>query len=105
MRLANALIFPIAIYGCESWAMLNLDLKRIAAFEMWVYRRILRIPWTAKRTNDSIREELAITSNLVIRVEQHVLRYFGHISRRQGPNLEKAIMQGKVEGTKKRGQP
>ena len=102
LRIANFLIFPIAMYGSETWTLKESDKQRINALEMWVYRRLRRIPWTAHRTNISIIEELKIETRLVTRLNQSILRYFGHITRR-GTSIERLMVEGKVEGRRSRG--
>lgn len=102
-RLVQTLIFPIATYGSESWIVNAACRRRIEAFEMTCYRRMLRIPWTARRTNASILQELNINSNtrLLPSIQQQILKFFGHIIRRDG--FEKLMIQGKVDGKRQRG--
>lgn len=102
-RLVQTLIFPIATYGSESWTLNAACRRRIEAFEMVCYRRMLRIPWTDHRTNVSILEELQITDNerLLPTIQRRILKFFGHVIRRD--SIEKLIIQGKVEGRRKRG--
>lgn len=102
-RLVRALVFSIFLYGSESWSIRAADRKKIEAFEMWCYRRMLRIPWTAKRTNKSILDQLKITTRLSTICYRRVLSYFGHIARRQPDNLDKLVIVGKVEGKRLRG--
>ena len=104
IKLVQTLIFPIASYASESWTINKADLNRINAFEMWCWRRMLKIPWTAKRSNDSILQEID-QKRLLARINQQTLNYFGHISRRQGNCLEKVILQGKIEGYRRPGRP
>lgn len=104
-HLVSALIFPIATYGCESWTLTKADRGRISSFEMWCWRRMLRISWTMKRTNDSVLEEVQPKKRLLSLVHSQMLSYFGHIARREGDSLEKVIMQGRVEGNRKPGRP
>ena len=104
-RLVQALVFPIATYASETWTLTQADRNRIAAFEMWCWRRMLRIPWTEKRTNSSVLQEIGVTKRLLQNICIQNLRYFGHVSRRGGNNLEKVIMQGMVEGKRRRGRP
>lgn len=103
LRLLRTLVFPIFLYGAETWTIKAGDRERIDAFEMWTYRRMLRIPWTAKRTNVSILNELRVQQRLSSICYQRILRFFGHIVRRPGENLEKLVVQGKVEGKRSRG--
>ncbi|XP_063585729.1 uncharacterized protein LOC134763093 [Penaeus indicus] len=103
IRLVQAIIFPIATYACENWALTVADERRIQAFEMWCWRRLLRVPWTAHRTNESIINEIGVNTTLLGRIANRMLKYFGHIMRREGDNLEKIILQGKIEGKRGRG--
>ena len=88
-----------------TWTLTKADKNRIAAFEMWCWRRMLRIVWTMRRTNASIIEEIGVSKRLLHAINTQMLSYFGHISRRKGNNLEKMIMQGMIEGKRKRGRP
>ena len=103
MRLVKALIFPIFLYGVETWTIKARERQRIDAFEMWCWRRMLRIPWTARRTNVSILQELGIRDRLSSICLQRVLRFFGHITRRDHDSLEKLVVNGGVEGSRGRG--
>jgi hypothetical protein len=103
VRLVKAIVFPVAYYSCESWTMRVNDKRRIEAFENWCWRRLLRIPWSAKRTNESIRNELQISEHIVNKMSELKLRYFGHVVRTNG--LEKSIMFGMGEGQRRRGRP
>lgn len=102
LRLIRTLIFPIATYAAETWTMKIADRRRIDALEMWCYRRMLRIPWTAHRTNESILRQLRIKTRLSTYVNQQYLKYFGHIARRSEA-MEKLIIEGKVNGRRPRG--
>ncbi|XP_071554988.1 uncharacterized protein [Temnothorax nylanderi] len=103
IALVRSLVFSIFSYGVETWTIKATDRRRIDAFEMWCWRRMLGIPWTARRTNVSILKELNITDRLSTICRRRVLQYFGHITRRNQDNLEKLIVQGKVEGKRPRG--
>ena len=105
IRLVQALVFPIATYACESWTITKADYKKINAFELWCWRRLLKITWTMKRTNDSVLEEIGINKRLIGKINAQTLAYFGHIARRQHDCLEKVILQGKIEGSRRRGRP
>ena len=105
VRLVSALIFPIATYGCETWYLTKSDQRRINSFEMWCWRRMLRITWIMKRTNDSVLQEIQPKKRLLCLIQSQMLSYFGHIARRDGDGLEKVIMQGRVEGNRKPGRP
>ena len=102
-RLVRALIFPIFLYGGESWTIKARERQRIDAFEMWCWRHMLRIPWTDRRTNTSILKELNIRDRLSSICLKNVLQFFGHIARRDGNSLEKLIVVGGVEGRRGRG--
>ena len=98
VRLVQALTFPIALYASETWTLNKADRNRIVAFEMWCWRRMLRIPWTMRRTSASILEEIGVSKRLLHTINIQMLSYFDHIARRKGNNLEKVIMQGMIEG-------
>ncbi|VEN37907.1 unnamed protein product [Callosobruchus maculatus] len=103
MNLIRTLVFPVFSYGSESWTLRDKERKYIDSFEMWCYRRMLRIPWTARRTNQSILEELNITTRLSSLCMKRVLQYFGHIARRPDNNIDKLIVMGEVHGKRSRG--
>ena len=104
LKVLRTCIFPIATYRCETWVLRKLDIKRINAFEMKCYRKILCITWIAHRTNCSILNELHLPTNCLYNiVRRQKLKYFGHVTRHDG--LEKTIMQGMVAGRKSRGKP
>ena len=105
VRLVKALIFPISTYGCESWTLTTASCNKINAFEMWCWRRMLRITWVMKRTNVSVLQEVGVKTRLLGHINSQTLSYFGHIARRQGNCLEKVIMQGKIEGARGPGRP
>lgn len=102
VMLANSLIFPIAVYAAETWTLKKTDRKRIEAFELWVYRRILRVSWVEHRTNASVLQELKIKKRLLNQINKAYLSYFGHIARRTG-EMENLVVEGKVEGKRPRG--
>lgn len=91
-KLVETLVFPIALYGAEAWTLKAVDAAKLDSFEMWVWRRLLRIPWTAHRTNVSILVELNIHKRLSAVAKQKILKYFGHVSRKKDDNLEKLII-------------
>ena len=102
VRLVKAMVFPVVMYGCESWTVKKAEWWRIDAFELWCWRRLLRVPWTAKRTNQSILKEIYpeyLLEGLVLKLK---LQYFGHLMRR-ADSLEKTLMLGKIEGRRRRG--
>ena len=103
VRLVKAMVFPVVMYGCESWTIKKAECRRIDAFELWCWRRLLRVPWTARRSNQSILKELSPGYSLVGLMLKLKLQYFGHLMRRSG-SFEKTLMLGKIEGRRRRGQ-
>ena len=101
IRLVNTLIFPIFLYASETWVIRSADRKRIDAFEMWVWRRMLRIPWTARRTNASVLAEINPPQRLSAVVYGRILKFFGHIARHD--TMERLVVQGRPEGKRQRG--
>ena len=101
--LVKAMVFPVVMYGCESWTIKKAECRRIDAFEMWCWRRLLRVPWTAKRSNQSILKEINPEYSLEGLMMKLKLQYFGHLMRR-ADSLEKTLMLGKIEGRRRRGQ-
>lgn len=102
LRLINTLFFSIATYAAETWTIKIADVKRISTFEMWVYRRMLRVHWTAHRTNVSILEELNIRTRLTTTINKSILRYFGHIAKGRD-TMERLIVESNVESKRPRG--
>ena len=103
VHLVKAMVFPVVMYGCESWTEKKAECRRIDAFELWCWRRLLRIPWTAKRSNQSILKEISPGCSLVGLMLKLRLQYFGHLMRR-ADSFEKTLMLGKIEGRRRRGQ-
>ena len=101
--LVEAILFPLAMYGCESWTIKKAECRRIDAFELWCWRRLLRIPWTARRSNQSILKEISPEFSLERLILKLRLQYFGHLMQRTD-SLEKTLMLGKIEGGRRRGQ-
>ena len=101
--LVKAMVFPVVMYGCESWTVKKADRQRIDAFELWCWRRLLRVPWTARRSNQSILEEISPGCSLEGMMLKLKLQYFGHLMRRVD-SLEKTLMVGGIGGRKRRGQ-
>ena len=101
--LVKAMVFPVVMYGCESWTVKKADCQRIDAFEMWCWRRFLRVPWTARRSNQSILKETSPAGSLEGLMLRLKFQYFGHLMRRTD-SLEKTLMLGKIEGRRRRGQ-
>ena len=103
VKLVQALVFPVVTYGSETWTTLKSEDRKIAAFEQWCWRRMLRISWKEKRTNVSVANEVATTTSLLSAIIKQRLQYFGHVTRREG--LEASIMLGMGEGKRRRGKP
>ena len=103
MQLTTAIVYPVVMYGCESWTVKKAERRKIDAFELWCWRRLLRVPWTAKRSNQSILNEISPGISLEGMMLKLKLRYFGHLMRRVD-SLEKALMLGGTGGRRKRGQ-
>ena len=103
VHLAKAMVFPVVICGCESWTVKKVECRRIDAFEMWCWRRLLRVPWTARRYNQSIMEEISPGCSLEGLKLKLKLQYFGHLMRTVD-SLEKTLMLGKIEGRRRSGQ-
>ena len=101
--LLKAMVFPVVLYGCESWTIRKAEHQRIDAFELWYWRRLLRVPWTARRSNQSMLKEISPGCSLVGLMLKLKLQYFGHLMRR-ADSLEKTLMLGKIEGRRRRGQ-
>ena len=102
VHLVKALVFPVAMYGCESWTIKKAERRRIDAFELWYWRRLLRVPWTARRSNQSIPKEISPGCSLEGLMLKLKLRYSGHLMRRAG-SFEKTLMLGKIEGRRRGG--
>lgn len=96
------MVFPVTMYGCESWTLKQADRRKIDSFELWCWRRLLNISWTEKRTNESVLEEIKPECSLEALMVRLKLSYFGHIMRREN-SMEKEIMLGMVGGTRRRG--
>ena len=102
ITLVKAIIFPVVIYGCESWTVKKAECRRIDAFELWHWRRLLRVPGTARRSNQSILKEISPGCSLEELMLKLKLQYFGHLMRRVDP-LEKTLMLGRIGGRRRRG--
>ena len=100
--LVKAMVFPVVMYGCASWTIKKAESRRIDAFELWCWRRLLRVPWTARRSNQSILKESSPEYSLQRLMLKLKLQYFGHMMRR-ADLFEKTLMLGKIEGKKRRG--
>ena len=100
--LVKALVFPVVRYGCESWAIKKVECQRIDAFELWCWRRLLRVPWTASRSNQSILKEISHECSLEGLILRLKLQYFGHLMRK-ADSFEKTLILGKIEGRRRRG--
>ena len=102
VRLVKVMVFPVVTYGCESWTVKKAERRRIDAFELWCWRRLLRVPWTARRSNQSILKEISPGCSLEGLMFTLKLQYFGHLMWRVD-SLEKALMLGKIEDRRRRG--
>ena len=100
--LVKAMVFPVVMYGCESWTMKKAECRRIDAFELWCWRRLLRVPWLARRSNQSILKEISPGCSLERLILKLKLQYFGHLMRRVD-SLEKTLMLGGIGGRRRRG--
>ena len=101
-RLVKAMVFPVVMYGCESWTLKKAERQRIDAFELWCWRRLLRVPWTARRSNQSILKEISPRCSLEGMMLKLKLQYFGHLMQRV-ESLEKTLMLGGIGGRRRRG--
>ena len=102
VRLVKAMVFPVVMYGCESWTVKKAECQRTDAFELWCWRRLLRVPWTAKRSNQSILKEISPGCSLEGKMLKLKLQYFGHLMRRVD-SLEKTLVLGGIRGRRRRG--
>ena len=102
VRLVKAMVFPVVMYGCESWTVMKAEHRRIDAFELWYLRRLLRVPWNARRSNQSILKDISPGYSLEGLMLKLKLQYFGHLMRR-AESFEKSLMLGKIEGRRRRG--
>ena len=102
VHLVKAMVFPVVMYGCESWTVKKAERQRIDAFKLWCWRRLLRVPWTARRSNQSILKEISPGISLERMMLKLKLQYFGHLMRRVD-SLEKTLMLGGIEGRRRRG--
>ena len=99
--LVKTMVFPVVLHGCESWTIKNAERQRIDAFELWCWRRLFRVPWTARRSNQSILKEVSPGCSLEGLILKLKLQYFGHLMQR-ADSFEKTLMLGKIEGRKRR---
>ena len=103
VHLVKAMVFPVVMYGCESWTVKKAECRRVDAFELWCWRRLLRVPWTARRSNQSFLKEISLGcpfEGLILKLK---LQYFGHL-KGTADSLEKTLMLGKIESRRRRGQ-
>ena len=100
VHLVKAVVFPVVMYGCESWTVKKAERRRIDAFELWCWRRLLRVPWTARRSNPSILKEISPGCSLEGLKLKLKLQYFGHLMQ-TADSFEKALMLGKIEGRRR----
>ena len=96
VRLVKAMVFPVVVYGCESWTVKKAERRQIDAFELWCWRRLLRVPWTARRSNQAILKEISPACSLVGLILKLKLQYFGHLMQR-ADSLEKTLMLGRLK--------
>ena len=96
------MVFPVVVYGCERWTVKKTECQRIEAFELWCWRRLLRVPWTARRSNLSLLKEISPGCSLEGLMLKLTLQYFGHL-RQRADSLEKTLILGKIEGRRRRG--
>ena len=101
VRLVKAMVFPVVMYGCESWTIKKAECQRIDAFELWCWRRLLRVPWTERRSNQSILKDISPGCSLEGLMLRPKLQYFGHLMRRVD-SFEKTLMLRKIEGRRGR---
>ena len=102
VHLVKAMVFPVVMYECESWTVKKAEHQRIDAFELWCWRRLLRVPWTSRRSNQSILKEISPRCSLKGLMLKLKLQYFGHVMQR-ADSIEKTLMLGKIEGRRRRG--
>ena len=102
IRLVKAMVFPVVMYGCESWTITKTECRRIDAFELWCWRRLLRVPWTARRSNESILKDISPGCSLEGLMLKLKLQYFGYLMQRVD-SFKKTLTLGKIEGRKGRG--
>ena len=102
VRLVKAMVFPVVMYGCESWTVKKVEHRRIDAFELWCWKRLLRVPWTARRSNQSILKEISPRCSLEGLMLKLKLQHFGHLMQR-ADSLEKTLMLGRIGGRRRRG--
>ena len=103
VHLVKTVVFPVVMYGCKSWSIKKAECQRVDAFELWCWRRLFRVPWTAKRSKQSILKEISPEYSLEGLMLKLKLQYFGHLMQRTD-SLEKTLMLGKIEGRRRRGQ-
>ena len=102
VRLVKAMVFPVVMYGCESWTVKKAEHQRIDVFELWCWRRPLRVPWTTRRSNQSILKEISPEYSLEVLMLKLKLQYFGHLMRKTD-SFEKTLILGKIEGRRRKG--
>ena len=102
VRLVKPMVFPVVMYGCESWTIKKAERRRIDAFELWCWKRLLRVPWTSRRSNQSILKEISPGCSLEGLILRLKLQYFGHLMQ-SADSLEKTLMLGKIEGRRRGG--
>ena len=103
-HLVKAMVFPVVMFGCESWTIQKAERRRIDAFELWCWRRLLRVPWTARKSNQSVLKEISPEYSLERLMLKLKFQYFGHLMQRAN-SLEKTLMLGKIKDQRRRGRP
>ena len=103
VHLVKAMVFPVVVYGCERWNINKAECQRIDAFELWCWKRLLRVPWTTRRSHQSILKEISFGCSLEGLTLKLKLQYFGHLTRR-ADSFETTLILGKIEGRRRRGQ-
>ena len=103
VHLVKAMVFPVVMYGCENWTIKKAEPRRIDAFELWCWRRLLRVPWTARRSSQPILKEIGPEYSLEGLMLKVTLQYFGHLMQRTDDSFEKTLMMEKIEGRRRRG--
>ena len=103
LRIVKCYVWSTLMYGCETWTLTKQTINRLQAFEMWVYRKILKIPWSAKKTNEEVLKMLKIKKYVVPTIEKRKTIYFGHMIRRD--NIQRMLVEGRVEGKRCKGRP
>ena len=105
LKMLKCLIWPVLLYGCEAWTLRKEEADKLRAAEMWLYRRLLRVSWKDKRTNESILTELSLERQIIHEIDRRRLRYIGHANRSTSTNLMSTVLMGKVVAKRRKGRP